>query len=166
MDEIGEQWRTGDLRVANEHLASAAVRTFLGSVHDLQRLDEAAPRIIVTTPAGQLHELGAALAASAAAVAGWNVIYLGPNLLAEEIAGAVIGNGVNVVALSVIYPADDPLMGGELLRLRRGVGDSVSLLVGGRSTSGYEAELNEVRATLLPDLASLSQCLETIGTSA
>ena len=166
MDEIGEQWRTGALRVANEHLASAAVRTFLGSVHELQRVDEAAPKIIVTTPARQLHEIGAVLAASAAAVAGWNVIYLGPNLPADEIAGAVTGSGVNIVALSVIYPADDPLMGRELLRLRRGVGDSVALLVGGRSASGYEAELNEAGAILLPDLESLSQRLETISASA
>jgi methanogenic corrinoid protein MtbC1 len=70
------------------HLASAIVRSFVGSLNGAFNTLSLAPAIVVTTPAGQLHEIGALLAAAAAASDGGHVTYLGPSLPASEIAAA------------------------------------------------------------------------------
>jgi methanogenic corrinoid protein MtbC1 len=88
LHRVGERWYEGSLRIAQEHLASAVVRGFLGSQREVFDYPETAPTLVVTTPAGQLHELGALVVATAAASEGWRATYLGPNLPAEEIAGA------------------------------------------------------------------------------
>ena len=67
----------------------------------------ALPRIIIATPAGQLHELGAVIINAAAAQVGWHTTYLGASLPAAEIAGAAVQSRVLAVALSSVYPEDD-----------------------------------------------------------
>ena len=106
-EEIGEQWRTGELSAAHEHFFTASVKVFLGNLTKQFAMPLNAPRVIVATPAGQLHELGAVMAASTAANLGWRSIYLGPSLPAHEIAGAALSNEAAAVALSIVYPEDD-----------------------------------------------------------
>jgi DNA-binding transcriptional MerR regulator/methylmalonyl-CoA mutase cobalamin-binding subunit len=160
MEEIGSQWQSGALRIADEHMATAVVRTFLGTVNGLQRLPRSAPCMIVTTPLGQIHEIGALLAASSATAQGWRAHYLGPDLPASEIAGAARRNGAQAVALSIIYPADDPRIAGELTRLRKGLGESVALLFGGRAAAGYTEAIAQVGGLFFEELAALRKEIE------
>ncbi|ETW96141.1 MAG: hypothetical protein ETSY2_47000 [Candidatus Entotheonella gemina] len=162
MVTVGELWRNGSLRIVHEHLASDVVRTMLGSLSASAALSALAPKIVVTTPTGQLHEIGALIVASTAESDGWQVVYLGVNLPAEEIAAAVQHHGAKAVALSVVHPADDPRMADELLKLRRYLSPDIELLVGGRGSSGYKAVLDTIEATRIDDLATLRNHLETL----
>lgn len=162
LNEIGDLWRRGEIRAANEHLASAVTRTLLGNLKDSYRAGERAPRLVVTTPAAQWHELGALIATVTAASEGWRAIYLGPNLPAHEIAGAANEHRVRAVALSVVYPPDDPHLGNELRQLRRFLAPEIELLVGGRAAPEYRDELAEVGAQLIKDTKSLRAALGTI----
>jgi DNA-binding transcriptional MerR regulator len=74
---IGDQWRDGILRIAHEHIASAVIRSFLSGLSHTYSPATGAPGIIVTTPAGQLHEIGALMIADVATAAGWKITYLG-----------------------------------------------------------------------------------------
>jgi MerR family transcriptional regulator, light-induced transcriptional regulator len=152
---LGDLWREGRLRVAQEHMASGIVRTFLGGLLRFTDSSDNFPKIIMATPAGQLHEIGALMAAVTAASEGWNPTYLGPNLPAEELAGAAKGICARAIALSIIYPPDDVRLALELKSLRNYVPDDVSLLVGGRSAGNYRLVLDSIRASLIPDLPSL-----------
>jgi methylmalonyl-CoA mutase cobalamin-binding subunit len=67
-----------------------------------------------------MHKPGALIVATIAASDGWRVTYLGPSLPAEEIAGAAHQNRARAVALSLVYPGDDPFLRGELLKFQRG----------------------------------------------
>src|SRR3954453_16918076 len=87
-------------------------------------------QLVVATPNGQLHELGALLASAAASNLGWLVTYLGASLPAAEIAGAARQNQARAVALSLVYPEDDQKLEGELFRLRESLPAEVTLLVG------------------------------------
>jgi len=91
--------------------------SWLGNHTRSHALPDSAPALIITTPAGQLHELGAIPVGAAAVSQGWRVTYVGPNLPAEEIAGAAQQKRARAVALSVVYPEDDPHLSGELRRL-------------------------------------------------
>ena len=152
MGRLDQLWSDGSRRIADEHLASAVVKTFLGGLWSSLRLPESAPRILVTTPAGQVHEIGAMLFATVAGFEGWRVIYLGPNLPAEEIAGAAHHRDVRAIALSIVYPSDDPHLGAELISLRQYLDDSVAILCGGRGACAYTAALAEIGASVAGSL--------------
>ena len=162
MEGIGRMWREGDLRVADEHMATAVVRSFVGNMRAAFQVSEAAPRIVATTPAGQLHELGALLASIVATSEGWNSTFLGPNLPAEEIAGAAAQTGARAVLLSIVYPGDDPHLGGELTRLRRLLGGEVALLAGGRAAAQYGQSLDRAGAVALATLEELRGSLNAL----
>lgn len=162
VERIGAAWLRGDLKVSQEHIASAAIRTYLGHMARPIALHPAAPGLLSTTPSGQLHELGAVLVAAVATLHGWRVIYGGPSLPAEEIASAAVANRVKVVALSIIHPSDDAGLSEELVRLRRLLPAGIRLIAGGRASEAYGEALDRVGAVWMPGLESLEMHLESL----
>ncbi len=165
MHTIGDLWRDGVLRVNHEHMASAVVRSFLGNIRVAYETSPTAPGIVITTPVGQLHELGALMAAATASSEGWRVTYLGPNLPAEEIVAAVRQNKAKAIGLSIIYPGDDARMSDEMQKLRRGVSDDVVIMVGGRAALSYQHIFATAGIVHLDDMLSLSAALESLHVS-
>lgn len=159
---IGELWRDGTITAAHEHFASAVIRIFLGHAAKPFAEAEDAPVVLVATPSGQLHELGALLVGAAAANLGWRVTYLGASLPAAEIAGAARQNRARVVALSLVYPEDDPRLEGELTRLRELLPDEVGVMVGGRAMPAYRGVLDKIGATQLKDLPHFCAVLDEL----
>ena len=162
MERIGQMWHDGTLRIADEHLASAVVRSFIGNLRASFQVSATAPHVVATTPAGQLHEMGALFASVVATSEGWNSTFLGPNLPAEEIAGAVAQKEAKAVLLSIVYPGDDPHLGGELVKLRRLLGDDIALLAGGRAAPQYRRFLDQAGAVTLADLNDLRDSLNSL----
>lgn len=162
LHNLGERWRTGEVRPAQEHLATATVRTFLGRMLDAFQPAAQAPRLIVTTPAGQTHELGALIVAVTAASEGWRALYLGANLPAEEIAGAAHQAGAKAVALSIVYPPDDPRLDEEIVGLRKYLGAEIPIIAGGRSADAYRAALDSIHALRISDISILRAHLEAL----
>ena len=152
MREIGEQWRAGTLRIAHEHLATTVVRTILGSISQGSDVPAAMPNLVVATPRGQHHEIGALIAASTAASQGWQVTYLGPNLPAEEIVACAAQNEAKAIGLSIIYPTDDPYLTNELQKLRRGIQEDVALFVGGAGAIAYDSVISSIGAVRIKDM--------------
>lgn len=157
---IGELWRGGTLTAAHEHFASAALRVWLGNAARPFGAVEEAPMLLVATPAGQVHELGALLVGATAAHLGWQVTYLGASLPAAEIAGAAVQRQARAVALSLVYPEDDPRLPGELTRLREALPAAMTLLVGGRAAPAYREVLDRIGAAIIKDLPQLGLTLD------
>lgn len=141
---IGERWKTGELRPVHEHMTSSVIRSLTYILRNNHPCPANAPRMIVSTPIGQLHELGALLAAIMAELCGWQVTYLGANLAAEEIAAAIKYTNACALTLSISFASDDHVVPKEIRRLKKLIGNNVSLIVGGRAASHFEAVLNEV----------------------
>ncbi len=158
---IGDLWRTGSITSGHEHFASSVLRLFLGQAARPFAATPGAPVIIVATPAGQLHELGALLAGAAAANLGWRVVYLGAGLGAAEIAGAVRQNGASALALSIVYPEDDPGLTAELVKLRN-LAPGVAIMAGGRAVPVYRQILEQIGAQMPADLARFGVSLDLI----
>jgi len=146
LETIGQRWRAGSLRIANEHLATATIRSFLGALRLNGHAGPGTPRVVIATPSGHRHELGALIAAIAALEIGWDAVYLGPDLPAAEIASVARQRGAAAVALSLVCPANDPRTAAELRELRAHLGDSVAIFVGGASAGSYDAVVAEIRA--------------------
>lgn len=159
LQKIGEKWQEGSLKVVHEHLASAVLRSFLGELLISYKAPENAPSIISTTLSGQYHEFGATIAALVAISEGWRGIYLGPNLPAEEIAFAASQNRAKAIALSLVYPSDDPWLGKEIIKLRRLAGDDIIILAGGRIVEHYQATLSEINAVAVKNMTEFRKAL-------
>ena len=155
LERIGREWRDGRLRPVQEHMASAVIRSFVGELIKggaVASASVAAPRVLVATPSGQSHEIGALLVAASAAAEGWQAIYLGPEVPAAEIAVGARATGARVVALSIVYPPDDPALGEELAAVGRLLPDGVELLVGGREAPSYRAAVEAAGGRLIGGL--------------
>jgi MerR family transcriptional regulator, light-induced transcriptional regulator len=155
LTKIGDLWQLGRFRIVQEHFASAVIRNFLGRLKSELKPSQIAPKLIVATPTGQLHELGALIVALVAAYQGWNVIYLGSNLPSEELAKAVEQHKANTIGLSIIHPSDDPYLHLELKKLPKLFGKKVTILVGGQAAIAYQNTLNSINGFLIDDLNSL-----------
>lgn len=156
---VGEAWREGEVSPGQEHLLSGVVMRTLGWILDSYRTPPGAPKIVVATPVGQRHNLGALLAAATAASIGWETVYLGGDLPAGEIAEAANGTEARAVALSIVYPEDDPELASELRTLAERLPSGTPLLVGGASAGAYGAVLEEVGARRLAGYAELRGAL-------
>lgn len=162
LQRVGELWHQGEMRPTHEHVASAVVRSFLGGMYHAYDTPATAPHLIATTPPRQRHELGALMVAAVAAGEGWRATYLGPDLPPEEIAAAAVEKGARAVALSLIYPPDDPRLPDDLRRLRRLLSPSTALIAGGRACPAYGAVLDEIGAVRVADLPTLRRELDRL----
>jgi len=152
LNQIGQLWRDGEIRIMHEHMASAILKPFLANLRNSYRPKANAPALIVTTPIGQVHELGALVISLIAAAEGWQVTYLGPDLPAEEIATAALEKKASFVVLSIVYPPDDPYLKNELERLRQLLPANISIITGGRLVQSYRNVLMQIGAHIIEDL--------------
>lgn len=160
---VGERWHAGTLSPRHEHLASAALRGVLSSLAAVGGMGTEAPGLVVATPAGQRHEFGALLIAAVAATRGWRVTYLGADLPALDIAETATATGAIAVALSLVYPSDDPDLPDELRDLRSALPPNTTLLLGGRSAASYEEIVGDLEARFVGDLVGFRATLDDLG---
>ncbi|MDQ6872453.1 MAG: MerR family transcriptional regulator [Gemmatimonadota bacterium] len=152
---VGDEWHSGRLTPAQEHVASSVVHDiFVERMRAFSsRVDS--PRILIATPAGERHAIGAALVGAAAAVEGWGVIYLGVDLPAAEIANAAIARRVSVVGLSVVYVDNRERVLGELRELRSLLPDDIALVVGGSGGLKLSRQLSGIGVRVTEKIAEL-----------
>ncbi len=158
--QIGVLWREGTLTSAHEHFATSVVRLFLAHAARGFATSEISPVLIVATPTGQLHELGALLVGASATNLGWRVIYLGASLAAAEIAGAALQNSARAVALSLVYPEDDPALEQELLLLRHYLPPESAIIIGGRALEAFQKTVDKVTSLQAHSLSDLNLILD------
>lgn len=149
--EIGERWRAGRLEPAFEHLATTAVQSTLSSMIGSADPPADAPVLLVATPSEQRHELGALMAATAAAAEGWRIVYLGPDLPAGDIVTAARRTGAAMIALSVVFPAVDPALIRDIGAVRSAL-PAIPLIVGGRAALAATESLRAAGAVVAGDL--------------
>jgi methylmalonyl-CoA mutase cobalamin-binding subunit len=102
------------------------------------------------------------MALVAASSGGWRTLYLGPNMPVEDIVNAVEDRRASAIALSVVYPADDPELTDQLQKLRQLLPVGIPILVGGRSTHAYASVLDEIGAIRITGLTQLRQELDRL----
>lgn len=159
LEQVGEDWLHGEMLVAQEHMASAVIRSILGSLLVSGKISSDGPLLVVAAPSRQLHELGALMAAVTAVSLGWRVVYLGPNLPVDEIAGAVKTQKANAVAISITYPVNDSALKIDLERFRKIVGPELPVLIGGQGSKHYLDTIESIAGTHIADLEQFKEAL-------
>lgn len=160
--EIGERWRKGDLNIAHEHFATAIITHFLTNFARSYPGGKSALHLVLATPTGQLHELGAIVVAAAARSHGWRTTYLGSSLPMEEFIGAARRLHARAVALSIVFPPDDELLSADLLKLPKLLPKDCAVIVGGRSAPTYSKVLRSIKAIEIDSLEGLFPVLDSL----
>ena len=160
---IGDLWRDGRLKIINEHLASMIVRSILWDMLRSVSVTENAPRLVIGTPVGHLHEFGALASALAASESGWQPCYFGPNLPSEELVYAVKQTGAKALALSLCHRIGGGSVSVELRNTRRLTGPHLPIFVGGFGTETETKTIRDINATVVQDLGTFRMHLERLG---
>jgi methylmalonyl-CoA mutase cobalamin-binding subunit len=141
---VGDEWHTGHLTLAQEHLVSSLLHDIVAESMRSFTNRNGAPRLLVTTPAGERHAIGAALVGATAAVEGWDVIYLGADLPATEIADAAVSASVRLVAVSIVYVEHRHAVIDEMRALRSRLPSGIGLIAGGSGAGAIAADLAKI----------------------
>lgn len=162
LEQVGDLWRQGGLRIAHEHMASTIVHAFLASANANQAPAPGSPVLVVAAPLRNRHELGALLAASLALDLGWEVLYLGTDLPAEEIAAAAAQRQARAVFLSLIYPVGDPVVASQVELLRRLLGPEIGMLAGGAAAASYSEAFEQAGVLVSTAPETFERALKSI----
>ena len=160
--EFGTLWRAGQITAAQEHFFTAMAKVFLWNMTRQYRPDGRSPKMVVGTPVGQYHEIGARIVSAVAANNGWNVTYVGASLPAFELAGAVQASGASALVLSIVFPQDDPTLPVELEKLGQLLPQNIQVLVGGRASGAYLPALEAIGARVMDSLDDLDGVLDSM----
>jgi methanogenic corrinoid protein MtbC1 len=157
--EIGHGWQNGTVTVGQEHLATVVFRRVLAWIIDTVGTGESDARLLVATPPGQMHELGALLAGAAAASEGWDVVYLGADLPASEVVSAAEQAGVQAVALSIVLPTDDAGLVQTIKQIREELPPAVQLFLGGAAVDEDPERFRTPGARIIESLGAFRASL-------
>lgn len=158
---IARRSAQGELNTAHEHLAANSLRSYFE-----QRLRSVvspgdAPAVVVATPLGEHHEIGALAAACQAEHVGWRAVYVGADTPARAIAEAAATAGADAVILGVVVERFGGAMREELGRLRELLPRDIPILLGAAHVHEIEPQLTEMGLVVPADMAALRQFLST-----
>ncbi len=163
MQEVGEAWHEGKLSVAQEHMTSALLRNLLGALIPLYRRTSPASKLLFATPSGEQHEFGILLSAMLAVGGGLGIVYLGPNLPAEEIVLAAQKTAPQAVVLGFIGANGAAAAMKDLQQVAKKLPARIELWVGGAQEESLVKKVRQTRALLIEDFGMLEQHLVRLG---
>jgi methanogenic corrinoid protein MtbC1 len=160
---IGDSWRSGDISIDQEHLASSVAATVIGRlgprfVHRGRKKGV----VIVAMPPGERHGLGVAMLADILTDAGYEVLNLGPDTpTASFVASMRDAGSLAAVVVSVVDSQFRPAAG-RLLAAARRERPSVPRLVGGNAVSDERLALDLGADGWVADPRGLGDLIEAL----
>jgi excisionase family DNA binding protein len=160
---IGDSWRSGDISIDQEHLASSVAATVIGRlgprfVHRGRKKGV----VIVAMPPGERHGLGVAMLADILTDAGYEVLNLGPDTpTASFVASMRDAGSLAAVVVSVVDSQFRPAAG-RLLAAARRERPSVPHLVGGNAVSDERLALDLGADGWVADPRGLGDLIEAL----
>jgi methanogenic corrinoid protein MtbC1 len=166
MFEVGHLVFNSRMDIAQEHALTALIRSHMLDIffqtrrlRAFMRKSQSVDRkktIVVSTPEGDIHEIGILAASVLCADAALNVVYIGPNMPANPLGkvAQMLKADVVMLGLSPLPPGTTPVSTGEYLQeLARNLPPSCEIWLGGALPAKV-------------DLAHISQvvnCFKTMG---
>lgn len=99
--EMGRLWESGQITVAQEHMATATVQYVIAQMYsDLPPATQKRGNAIVTGVQGEFHQVGANMVADMLEMDGWSVRFLGTNMPHSGILAAIKDGGIDLLGIS------------------------------------------------------------------
>jgi MerR family transcriptional regulator, light-induced transcriptional regulator len=145
---LGVRWASGQISVAQEHLASAVTGSVLARIYEhIPASEPRRGRVLVAAIEGELHGLPAHFAADLLELQGWDVTLVGPNVPQAMLLSMVEEQKPDLVGLSVTMAFNlPPTIAVVRALLARSPGLRIAL--GGRAMRGQTALASELDVEL------------------
>jgi DNA-binding transcriptional MerR regulator len=157
---LGDRCKEGEIRVGQEHMASAVIRHYLIGL--LNKTGDDLNTLVFTSPSGHYHELGILMAAVTAESEGWRALYLGPDLPVAEIAAAATQAKAKAVALGLQCTMDEVVLMNEMVLLRETLPSGIKLIISGAAALQLKQQLVQLPALVPEDLAEFRRSLSAL----
>jgi len=143
MDEVGRDFKAGDLFVPEVLIAARAMHAGMNVLRPLLSQAEAAGagKFVIGTVKGDLHDIGKNLVASMLEGAGFEVIDLGTDVSPAKFVAEAQSKNANIVALSALLTTTMPSMRTTIEEFQRAAfRDKVKIMIGGAPVTQQFAE--------------------------
>ena len=159
---VGDLWASGEMSVADEHLASEGTLRAMASAFadsEASRLGAGCRRCVLTVAAaGERHGIGVKMAADVLELAGHEVINCGIDAPTEDLIALASSVGADAIAMSFTTAGSGELLGPIAERIWETL-PGLPLLVGGQ---GVPAHLPEGPATEIAGLDALRAAVDAL----
>jgi DNA-binding transcriptional MerR regulator/methylmalonyl-CoA mutase cobalamin-binding subunit len=150
----GDGWAKGSLSVHQEHLYSETIRNLLLEAIGRLRPLPGRPRVLLSTPPEERHNLGMLMAQSIFASSGAECICLGTETPANELSAAALSHRVQIVALSFSIAFPSRRIAPFLEQVRASLPDSIHLWAGGAGVDRLRRKMPGIHWFASLELAS------------
>jgi len=143
MDEVGRDFKAGDLFVPEVLMAARAMHAGMNILRPLLAESDvpSAGKYIIGTVQGDLHDIGKNLVKMMLEGAGFQTIDLGTNIKPEEFVAAVREHQPQLLGMSALLTTTMPGMKATIEALEEaGLRDAVKIMVGGAPVTAAFAE--------------------------
>ncbi len=143
MDEVGRDFKAGDLFVPEVLIAARAMHAGMNILRPLLAEGDvpSAGKYIIGTVQGDLHDIGKNLVKMMLEGAGFQTIDLGTNIKPEEFVAAVREHQPQLLGMSALLTTTMPGMKATIEALEEaGLRDAVKIMVGGAPVTAAFAE--------------------------
>lgn len=129
MYKIGDEWATGKISIATEHVASNVAQTLVKIIMDQVPAGGNKKKVLICVPLGEEHHLGCDVLETYLSIKGFKIFNMGTSIPTESILSFIDNNKPDVVLVSITL--EDNLAAGQ--RLVKKIKDHVDIpvLIGG-----------------------------------
>jgi len=160
--EIGRLWEENKISVADEHQATAISHVVLSHVYpSLVREPSTGRRVVVACVEGELHDMGARIAADLLDAAGFDVTYLGANVPTTSLVSKLRDVRADALALSVTMAFHVGSARDTVARVRLALGASFPIVASG--LKHFEGSLDGARLSTGSALDLVATIREALG---
>lgn len=133
MQEVGRRWQIGVATVAQEHLATAIVRSVMATLApQLEEPPPVARRIILACSEGEMHDVGLRMVGDFLEADGWETMYLGAVTPGFDLVDMVSTTHPDAIGISTALTTHLDSVAATIGALRANA-DPPLILVGGRA---------------------------------
>ena len=132
--EIGRLWQSNQISIADEHVATAISQLALAQLYPhAERHAVTNRRILIACVEGELHDMGARMAADLLDLDGHDVIFLGASTPTDHLVSKVAAERPDLVVLSITMTFHVGALQDAVARLRAEVSPAPPIAAGGRA---------------------------------
>ncbi len=167
MDQVGELYSSGEYFLSELIMSANIFKKVAAMIEPLlmeDRRDSALGSVVISTPKGDIHDIGKNIVATLFKVGGFNVFDLGVDVKPEVIADAVAETDSTIVAMSaLITPTFQSMKRTVELLEERGLRDGRYVIIGGGPTTGAVRDYVGADAWSLDPKVGVNLCRDFFG---
>ncbi|WP_428327062.1 cobalamin B12-binding domain-containing protein [Nitrosopumilus sp.] len=129
MYRIGDEWATGKINIATEHVASNIAQTLVRIIMDKVTGSGKKKKILICVPLGEEHHLGCDVLETYLTIKGFKIYNMGTSIPTESILSFIDNNNPDIVLVSITL--EDNLAAGQRLVKKIKEHVNIPILVGG-----------------------------------